>query len=484
MESIRQHVLDKLNKWPQWKQAKSLLIGVSGGVDSMVLFDILRDINAELDHPKQIYVAHFNHQLREKSHEDAEWVQKVVQEAGFPYFIKKWENPSQRNLEAAGRDARYQFFGDIVANEGVDLLFTGHHLNDLAETMVMRLTRGTSLRGLRGIRSSYRRTLTTSQGNSVQVQLIRPFLSLPKESLYAYAKEKNLSYIEDETNLDTTFFRNRIRNEIIPIFTSENGQFLENMNNLHNQLLNSYDVHFTQYMEEEGNFLTNTRDGSWVLFIPAFVKMDSAKRNLFLTIFCEERLVEVVPTYSKSVIDRMESLIMSDRLPNASFALNEQWQVRRSYDYLYIEKIVEESDVIPTMVDLKLLNQWHPLSEFEEVGIFSERYFTTAQVQSMDFYARLYIRPSDLKGMHWRHRQPGDRMELWNGSTDQVYHKKVSRYLIDKKIPSNERETVWLLVDRKGQIVALLEHLVTHLYGKRDPLSNIYYLLYRKKHDL
>lgn len=481
MESIRQHVIEKLKKWPQWRQAKSLLIGVSGGVDSMVLFDILSSINQELDQPKQIYVAHFNHQLRETSQADADLVQKIVQAKGYPYFIKKWQNPSKRNLEAAGRDARYQFFADIVANEGIDLLFTGHHLNDLAETMVMRLTRGTSLRGLRGIRANYRRTLTTSQGQPVQVQLIRPLLSLSKESLYAYAKEKGIAFLEDETNSDMTFFRNRIRNEIMPIFISENGQFLENMNNLHNQLLNSYDVHFNQYMAEEGEFLTNTRDGSWVLFAPAFIQMNDAKRNLFLTIFCEERLVEVVPAYSKSVIDRMESLILSERQPNASFSLNELWRVRRAYDYVYIEKIEEEGESLPTSVDLRLLNHWHPLSEFEEAGIFDERYFTTAQVQAMDYYERLYIRPDDLKGMYWRHRKAGDWLELVNGATGEIYHKKVSRYLIDKKVPANDREAIWLLLDSNGKIVSLLEHLATSLYRYRDPLANTYYLLYRKK---
>lgn len=484
MENLLNQVSQQLNKWPQWHQAKSFLLALSGGVDSVVLLDLLDKINRELDQPKRMIIAHFNHQLRPTSDQDAAFVRQLVRNRDYIYYVTSWDQPAQKNIEAAGRQARYQFFADIVDKEQVDILFTGHHLNDLAETILMRLTRGTSLRGLRGIEPNYRRILVTSQQKAVQVQVMRPLLAKKKEMLYDYAKLNHLAYVEDESNQDPKFFRNRIRSQVLPMLMQENNSFLENILVLQDQLQASYRVHYANYLQDEPRLLMYSDLMKWVLYVPEFAALSPDKRKVYLAIFCEERLVEDVPTYTKEAIDRIDALILNDRLPNSSFQLSEQWQVRREYDYIYIQPTVVKSPSNAQAIrHINQLNHWHRIGENEEIGLFDERYYSTADVLGMDYYLRLYLKPHQLRGFYLRHRKEGDRLVLNDGISGGIFRKKVSRYMIDEKIPLKERDRKWLLCDELDQVVSIIEHISSRHYQQRHPQAGPYYFLYRRRKD-
>ncbi|MGX7074796.1 tRNA lysidine(34) synthetase TilS [Globicatella sanguinis] len=483
MEKTIVKVKNQLDAWKEWQQAKVVLLAVSGGVDSVVLLDIIYKLNQELARPKKIVLAHFNHHLRQESDIDANVAKTLAEKHQIIYYVKSWENPATKNVEAAARDARYQFFAEIIEKEAVDILLTGHHLNDLAETVLMRLTRGTSLKGLRGIEANYRRLLMTVDQRPVYVQMMRPLLTIAKTELYDYAAEHDLEFVEDASNQDTKYFRNRIRHQILPVLEQENPNFLENMLALQEQLQASYSVHYANYLKREPMLLMYSEKLRWVLYVPAFVELEENQRKVFLALFFEERLVEDIPTYTKEAIDRVDQVIMNDRLPNSSFQLNENWVVRREYDFIYIQPKEEEKQLDQKLsVQIKHLNHWHIISEKEQIGLFDERYFSTSQVLEMDYSLRLYLKTDQLPGFYVRHRKDGDRLALNDGHGD-IFHKKVSRYMIDNKIPLNDRNQMWLLCDRQEEVIAIIGHISSRNYRHRHPAAESYLFLYRKMQD-
>lgn len=483
MDKITLKVQQVLTNWQEWQQASVVLIAISGGVDSVVLFDLIYRLNQETENPKRLILAHFNHRLRKESDEEAQFVKSIAEKYGLIYYLQEWHEPAFRNIEAAAREARYQFMADVVEKEAVDVLLTGHHLNDLAETILMRLTRGTSLRGLRGIDANYRRLLVTSNLNAVHVQMMRPLLMIEKKELYAYAEEYELLFVEDGSNEDNKFFRNRMRHQIIPILESENPNFLENMLLLQEQLQASYRVHYANYLKVEPMLLMHSQMLKWVLYVPAFSMLESNQRKIYLTIFFEERLVEDIPSYTKESIERVEQLMLNDRLPNSSFQMNEEWVARREYDFIYIQpREVIDKKKNNAKISINQLNHWHALSEQEQVGLFDERYYSTAQVQEMDYHLRLYLKPTELRGFYLRHRNVGDKVAL-NNHAGEVFHKKIGRFMIDQKIPSSEREKIWLLLDEKDEVISIVEYLASRNYRKRHPEAETYLFLYRKIQD-
>lgn len=482
MTDVIEEIQLKLERLPEWQASQRVLVAVSGGVDSMVLLEALHMYNSTLTQPKTLIVAHFNHRLRQESDEEAKCVKRAAERLGLTYVIQEWQTPAMRNIEANARQARYEFFAEVIRNEEISLLLTGHHLNDLVETMLMRLARGSSLKGMRGIDFAYRRVLNTANQLPVSVHIVRPLLQVPKKVLYEYALQHHVVYCEDSSNQDTRFFRNRVRHQLLPLFEQENPHFLEQMLNLQEQLLLAYDVQFQQYMQVEPELLTYHPTEQWILYVPAFSKLNDSQRKVYLTLFFEERLVECVPEYTKEAIFRLENLILNHRTPNAQFQLNEQWIVRREYDFVYIQEVRDTYDVQDARIHIEQLNRWYTISETEKIGLFESHVFSHAQMNEYTYKVRLMLRDYQLKGFHIRHRKTGDRLEL-NDGNGHTFHKKVSRYMIDQKIPSLERQKIWLLCDRYQEVISIVGYINSRKYQIKMPEARTYWLLYSKIQD-
>ena len=195
-------------------EGKSILVGVSGGSDSIALLFALKIIS----HRSNIglMVAHVDHCLREESAHDAEFVQKICDEWEVESFfltkdVATVAEEKSIGLEQAGREVRYSFFESIVQEKDTDFLALGHTQDDLAEDIFMRLVRGTGWPALGGM-SGYDRDRN----------LIRPLLSTPKKKLQALLEKNRISWREDLSNQDNDYTRNRFRNDIIPIIYKEN----------------------------------------------------------------------------------------------------------------------------------------------------------------------------------------------------------------------------------------------------------------------
>ena len=191
-----------------------IVAGVSGGSDSMALLFALCDLR-ELYPDIDVIVSHVNHGLRgAESDEDAEYVREAAGRLNFSFEYVRVDTEGFRkkrglSLEDAARELRYDFFNDILAKRSAQRIATAHTLNDQAETVIMRLIRGSGSQGLAGIRPSV--------GN-----IIRPLINVTKLEAREYLQSKGVSWREDSTNSSNEFLRNRIRNELIPLLESYN----------------------------------------------------------------------------------------------------------------------------------------------------------------------------------------------------------------------------------------------------------------------
>lgn len=189
---------------------KRLLLAVSGGLDSICLAHYFI-CNKEAFGIEWLGIAHVHHGLREGTADrDAAFVEAFAKTHNIPFFLKKLDGEALKNaegsLEENARDARYKALQE--AAENCDVIVIAHHAGDQAETMYMRLRRGTTLAGLRGIQE-------------VRDNIYRPFLNVTREELLAYARENNLEWCEDESNSDVKFARNKVRHEFLPQLEKE-----------------------------------------------------------------------------------------------------------------------------------------------------------------------------------------------------------------------------------------------------------------------
>ncbi len=192
---------------PALAAASPLLVAVSGGPDSVALAHVL------IEAGRKIEIAHFDHQTRgEGSAEDARFVEALAKRLGVPFHLHSEDveagaDQSPMSFEEYARERRYAFLIATAKARGCAAIATGHHADDQAETVLMRVLRGTAPRGIGG---------TPPIAEREGVRVVRPFLGARRAEILAWLHERNLRYCHDETNLDTDFVRNRIRHDLLP----------------------------------------------------------------------------------------------------------------------------------------------------------------------------------------------------------------------------------------------------------------------------
>ena len=231
-----------------------IVLAVSGGVDSMVLFDMIKNI-----HPKEnIIVAHLDHCLRwAESDWDRELVANICKREDIVFEVARLDIASmakieKSSLEAIARRERYSFLESIRERYSARYILTAHHAVDQTETIIGNMVKGAKVRWLSGM-------------SMVSGFILRPLLNTPKADILEYARENQVSYREDSTNADKSYDRNRIRHDIIPVLESLNPS-------IHNTF-----AELASYMQSLGDFLTDTVE-SWL----RKSELESGKPNTFL----------------------------------------------------------------------------------------------------------------------------------------------------------------------------------------------------------
>ena len=203
----------------------SILVGVSGGADSLYLLWHLQENGFRTT------AATFNHQLRPSAADEVEFVQRICIEWSVPYLsgtqdVLSYARKQKLSTEEAARECRYRFLFDVAEKIGAAAVATGHHADDQAETVLMHFLRGSGPGGLAGMRP---RTFFPQWSKTIP--LVRPILPISRTEIESWCREKGLQPVNDESNMDNHYFRNRLRNRLIPLLEAEyNPQVRKNIN--------------------------------------------------------------------------------------------------------------------------------------------------------------------------------------------------------------------------------------------------------------
>lgn len=246
------HTVDHYIKRHQlFEPGSRIVVGTSGGPDSVTLLHLLRRLTAS--YRLHLHVAHLNHQIRDEDADaDAAFVRDLANRWKLPFTGESLDVPAIASreklaLEEAARRTRYAFLSRIAQQIGASYIAVGHNANDQAETVLMHLLRGAGPAGLRGMLPSTNlgtyRLLQTTTKPPTDLKIIRPLLATPRADIEAYCDTYNLETRFDRSNLDTTYFRNKLRHEIIPYLGEINPQISERLQNLAEVVRADYELH-------------------------------------------------------------------------------------------------------------------------------------------------------------------------------------------------------------------------------------------------
>ena len=245
-EILENNVLDTIKRYNMLESGDKVVVGVSGGPDSMTLLNILYNLKEKLN--ITIYVAHINHMIRKEADSETEYVIKSCDKLGIKVFVKKThvEDEAKRlriSTEEAGRNIRYKFFEEVAQKTGSNKIATAHNSNDNAETVLMNIIRGSSTSGLKGIEKV--------RDN----KFVRPLIETSREEIEEYCKMKNLQPMYDKSNKENIYTRNKIRNLLIPYLQKEfNPNIIQGINRL-SELATAEDEFLNKIAKKEYNRL-------------------------------------------------------------------------------------------------------------------------------------------------------------------------------------------------------------------------------------
>ena len=404
------------------KPGDSVVIGLSGGKDSMCLLDLLMKLNKKIT----IIAAHINHNIREESNEEAKIIEKYCKEKNVIFetikFPKKSNNKDFNESEL--REKRYDYFEKIINKYQAKYLFTAHHGDDLIETILMRITRGSDIKGYSGF------DLVTPKCG---YQIIKPLIYTTKEEIDQYNEKNNIPYVEDQTNSSSKYTRNRYRHKVLPFLKQENPQvhlkylkFNQELQKYYNYVLKETSKEFIKRYENNSLNLDNI-DKIDDLILENIIKK-------LLDINYPDNLYLVNDKHISMIIN-----IIHNKEPNLSLNLPNGLVIYKRYNELYIRKGIKEKKEYD--IEIKkhtVLPNNHYIDIIEKSD------------EKSNYYIRLNSKEIKLP-LHARTRKPGDKMVIKNS----IGSKKIKDIYIDSKIEPEKRDSEPIVVDSNNTIIWL-----------------------------
>ena len=407
-------VLEFLNN--NIKEKDTIVCATSGGVDSMCLLFILNKYNIN------IICAHVNHNLREESYEEYEFVKDYCLKNNIIFEGLTFDKINSGNLESKFREKRYKFFDDIIKKYNAKYLFTAHHGDDLIETILMRIVRGSSINGYAGF------DIISKRDN---YSILRPLVFTTKDELYKYAKDNNIEYREDKTNTSDNYTRNRYRKYILPKLKEENKNVHKKFLKFSNELSNSYNF--------INNYVSSIIDKYYInnkLNIKDIKNMDEfiIKKIIYNVLYNTYK--NNINLINDNTINEVYKVIISNR-PNLKVDLPLNNELIKSYDYIYIKDINIKNDF-----KIELKDEVHiELGTIKKIDKTKLTNNYVCHLNSKDVKLPLYV----------RNRKEGDYIEILglNGK------KKIKDLFINEKVPKHIRDKYPIVVDSNDNIVWL-----------------------------
>ena len=412
---MTQKLLQMMQAKGYFNRHKKILVAVSGGADSMSLLHFLYNHQKDLD--IQLGIAHVNHKQRQESEHEEAYLHHWAEEHKVPFHYSAFSGKFSEN---AARTFRYEFFKQVMKDYDYSALVTAHHADDQAETIFMRLLRGSRLRHLTGI--SAIRPFGTGQ-------IIRPFLHLTKAQLPV------TFHFEDRSNTSLAYLRNRIRLSYLPTLSQENPKIKEHLCLLAEEI---------GLMEQALGELTkdiSTTD------LSVFQQQSDA-----VQLFLLQNYLDSFPDLQLSKGQFNQLLSYLRKKASGKVPLKNGYElVKTQTDFLIRQ---EESLSLSSPRHLKLGES----ITFEEYTLTFSKFNDNSNVDCVNIWSDSPITI--------RHRQKGDKIDF--GS----HHKKLRRLFIDNKIPDKERQKA-IIGEQDGQIIFL--YVSGRLYLKKNPENAILY---------
>ncbi|MEQ2129757.1 tRNA lysidine(34) synthetase TilS [Caldanaerobacter subterraneus KAk] len=419
-------VLRTIEKYNMIEKDDKIVMGISGGPDSLCMLDVLFNLKGKFN--LKLYVVHVNHMIRgEDAKKDAEFVEKLCKDLDLPFFLFEENVPylaKKMGLseEQAGRYVRYKAFEETLKRVGGNKIAVAHNKNDVAETVLLNILRGTGLRGLIGIKP-------------VNGNIIRPLIEIERREIEKYLKDKNLHPRIDHTNYEDLYTRNKIRLKVIPhieeVFKID---LVENLSRMAAILLEE-DDYLEAKCEEVFNQICEINGEEIKVDVDALKSQHTAIKR---------RLVRRMYFYVKGETNGLEYghvedvLNLLDKPTSSKIDLPFEIEALKMYNNLVIRKKKAKEKV-----KFKEVLKIPGVTTIEGIGKFKAYVVDISQVD--DFNKGEYIKFFDydkIKGeIVVKSREDGDRFSpLGMRGT-----KKLKEFFIDEKIPREERDYIPLV---------------------------------------
>jgi len=428
---IVNRVKDTIKKYNLIEKEERIIAGVSGGPDSICMLSILNVLKKDLGF--HLAVATFNHKIRKESGEEAQFVRNVSSKLGILFFygekdIKKIAKTQSRSLEDVAREERIAFLLKIKQEKKYDKIALAHTMDDLVETSLIHLLKGTGVTGLIGIKP------TSFQG------IIHPMLFIERKDVEKYLKLKKIPFRIDLTNFSLNYLRNRIRHQIVPLLTSLNPEIKQHILNLSLTLI------------EEERFINKISQRDRVVIF----NKGKYSITIFnaLPLFEKRRIIKLI-LGKHATFKRIERII--------EFLLSKKNKTNL-YGNLYIKKDKKEFWVEQPMSSPFSIKKKYPLVVPGETNIReAEIIIKTKIIKKIDKTTlnknKIVIDmdkvPLPLK---IRFRKKGDRINIKRGS------KKIQDLLVDEKINKEIRHKIPIVTSKKDEIIWIVGVRRSNLY--------------------
>ena len=418
-ESMKR-VYNFLNNELKLKDDDVIIVGVSGGPDSMALLYILEKIRKN----KKLYLVccHVNHNVRKVSKQEKEFLESYCKEHNIMFESMIIEKYGDDNFHNEARTIRYNYFESMVRKYNANYLMTAHHGDDLMETILMRIVRGSTLRGYSGFSQ-----IVDMDG----YKLVRPLIYLTKAEIEEFDKKNNIPYVVDQSNFKDKYTRNRYRMTVLPFLKSEQVDVHEKFLKF-SKTLEKYDDFINKQVKKIFNKVYC--DGK--IDIDLYLEQDDIIREKILYLMLEDIYNDDLMLVNDNHVHLIENLIGS-RKKNTYIYLPNNIRITKSYNTLYIK---DESKEVNNY-EIELIDYAHLPNgkRIEKLSSCDSNGNDICRLSSEDVSLPLYVRT----------RKYGDKIFL-KGTNG---HKKVKDIFIDMKIPMKERELWPIVVDSNDQVV-------------------------------
>jgi len=422
--------IDKYIKNIDLNNDKYIVIGVSTGPDSMALLHMLqKNLNCKL------VCAHINHNIRKQSNEEEIFLKEYCKNNNIIFESLKITSYTENNFENEARKKRYAFYEKLLKKYNSHNLFLAHHGDDLIETILMKIIRGSNIEGYAGIKEiSY----------LDNYKIIRPLLNLTKDDILKYNKDNNIKYYIDNTNQDTTYTRNRYRKYILPIIKQEDSnvhlKFLKYSNTLQ-----EYDNYIKYEIESKINniYIHNTINIKELNKEHPFLK-----KNIIFYILSKIYNNKANIIKEKNLIDILK--MTNNNKPNYKINLPKNYIAKKEYKYIYIEKKNTKNTIDKQNNKKNRNNNKQYKKILQNINKIDD--IIIKQVDNIDTdgndVCRLNSNNITLP-LYLRNKKNGDYIEVLglNGK------KKIKDIFINSKIPLDLRDNYPLLVDANDNIL-------------------------------